>query len=1285
MAKKIKGIVVELGGDTSGLTKALSDADRALAATQRELNEVQKGLKLDPSNTVLLAQKQELLTQAIADTSAKLKALEDNAEKAKRAMEANAEWERQYKPLKEQIDAASKSLRELKDKQAEAKKAFEVGNLSAEDYARIKAETKDAEKALAELKEQKKQLDAQFADGHISPEEYREYQREVENTRSRLQGLQSELHNTGTSAEQAHKQISDFGTHAKETFTGVVKAAAAVAAAIIAVAKKASDTGAEFDKSMSGVAATMGYSVDEINTEGSEANKTFEKLRETAQAFGKSTEKSATEASSALNSMAQAGYKSEAAIAMLPSVLDLSSAGELELADSSKIVTKSQKALGLSMEETTQLIDQMARTASETNTDVSELGAGILKIGATARSIRGGTRELVENLGVLADNGYAGAEGGTHLRNVILSLQSAAKDGAVEINGVKVAIYDANGEMREMSDIYLDLNAAMDGLTTAEKDAEKSVIFNKTDLAAVNALLGTNVERWDELKGKIEDSSGAAHEMAETKLDNLAGDITLFKSAVEGAEIAVSDKLSPTLRETVQFGTEAVGKLTEGFGQGGLSGAVAAAHKIISEDLSEQAELIFGVEAAVDGVIGAFVTYKAAMLLSEGITALKTVNTLLAEGKTLTEALNAAQMANPYVLVATLAVGAAVAIKKLIDIQTDLIEETADSYDLLDEKQKEAVDNARELSKTIGESRDAWNKEREGVEKQADSYRALTEELYKLDSQQQISAKDRAIMKTISDKLNSSIKGLNIELDEQTGHLKTQRETINELIDGYERQAKAAAAQERLTELFKEQYEAEKRLKDVTAQREEAYKALAPLTEDLAEKQKALDEFTASHNSLQIWGAETEEQYRALTQAVDDATAAVNDQKDRIGALNGTFVDTSTSLHHVQDDIEGTKDIIGEMGSTMDGAAETFEEDADKISGSAKQMGQSIAESFDIEEEVNSAVSKIEEIIKAYDDKLAARTGTLQNWFEVNATVEGEDASFNSLSKALDKQISDMEKWTKDIDRLEKEGINQNFLDRLKDAGPASQALATELLKVPEKQRNEYANKWFEAYQSAATVAEQQLSAMKAENERQIESMISDLKDKSPDFAAAWKSLGGDAIDGYIEGLRDGKKLEELKAAVKEMVDAALEEVAEEQDSHSPAKKTMKEGGDFSEGYAVGMTDKLSDVVKAARNVVSKALGTAESMSTDAKKAADVKLPTMKAISTASSSTAPAAVQINAEDIAAATKKAFSELFSDNRSGVVYMDGREVGTIVYPTINEALGGELTLITKGCTT
>lgn len=1283
MAKKIKGITVQLGGDTSGLTKALSDADKSLAATQREINEVQKSLKLDPSNVTLMAQKQELLTKAISDTSAKLRALEENQGKAKRAFEANAEWERKYAPLKESIDKASASLKELKAKQDEAKKAFEAGTLSSEDYEKVKAETKEAEKALADLKEQKKQLDAQFADGHITAEEYRAYQREVENTRSQLQGLQTELSNTRVNAEEAHKKIADFGTHAKETFAGVAKAAAAVVAAIIAVGTKVLEAGQDFDKSMSGVAATMGYSVDELKTEGSEANKTFEQLRATAQAYGKSTEKSATEASTALNNMAQAGYNAKTAIEMLSSVLDLSSAGELELADSSNYVTNSQKALGLTLEETKELIDQMAKASSKTNTKVGELGDGILKIGGTAKTLSGGTRELVENLGVLADNSITAAEGGTHLRNIILSLEKAMKDGAIEINGVKVAVTDADGEMREMSEVFLDVEAAMSGLTKTGKDTELLKIFNKTDLAAVNAFLGTTAERWDELKNEIEDSAGAAHAMAETKLDNLAGDITLFKSALEGAEITISDKLNPKLRETVQFGTEMVSRLADGFGQGGLAGAVEQAHKVIAEQLGEEAELVFGVEAAVEGAVSAWLTYKGVTLLTEGIEALQAMLGLTQANTAATEELNAAQAANPYALIAALAVGAATAIKKLIDIQTDLIDETSNAYDLLDEQQKTAVDNVKAIAENVEKSRKAYQDETEVIENQAETYRGLAEELYKLDSQQVINTEDRVAMRAITEKLSKSVKGLNIELDEQTGHLKTQRKSIDEIINSYEKQAKAAAAQQRLTDLYVQQMESQSAYKKSLEKVEKAEQKLVDLQEQKNEAARAYNIYLSERGNSWIASDADLDKEKQLLDRLNQTTQALENQKDKLGGLRASYSAAGETMRGVQEDIDSTKNTISESEEQFGVLVDVMQTGFDVIAKGSEEMAKEVVSSLDISEAVEETTTKIENIIKEYEDKLKSRTGTLQSWFEVNATVSGEDASFTALNTALNKQITSFEKWKNDIAQLEKEGINENFLDKLKDAGPKSQELVSALLSVSPEQRNAYAGTWDEAYQSAADVAKTQLEGMRKETETQISTMLSEIETLSPEFATTFAGLADSAVDGYIEKIKE--RLPELKEWGKAIGSETMEGEKEETDSHSPSRKWAELADNDIDGYVNEFKRRMSDAVSAARKMADDTMNAASrlfggNIKTDIKganAAAQAAATTQNAVQTTA-----AAPTINAADIAKAVSDSLQELVSGDFTEEITLDSDVLAAKTYKKIDILIGRDTTFRTRG---
>lgn len=235
----------------------------------------------------------------------------------------------------------------------------------------------------------------------------------------------------------------------------------------------------------------------------------------------------------------------------LPTVLNLAAAGDIALADASDMVTDAMSALGMGVDEAETMVDQMAKTASTTNTSVAQLGEGILTIGATAKSIKGGTAELNTALGILANNGIKGAEGGTHLRNIILSLQNPTDKAAAQMEALGVSVYDSEGNMRSMNDILGDLNKSMDGMTSAEKSNIIGTIFNKTDLSSVNALLANTGSTWDDLQQKITASGGAAQQMADTQLDNLQGQITILKSALEGLAISFGELLMPAIKQIV--------------------------------------------------------------------------------------------------------------------------------------------------------------------------------------------------------------------------------------------------------------------------------------------------------------------------------------------------------------------------------------------------------------------------------------------------------------------------------------------------------------------------------------------------------------------------------------------------------------------------------------------------------------------------------------------------------------------------------------------------------------
>lgn len=364
---------------------------------------------------------------------------------------------------------------------------------------------------------------------------------------------------------------------------GIVNAAkiggaaiSATSAAALGFGKDAVKTGMDFDKSIAQVAATMGKTVEEVQD-----------LRDFAKQMGSETVFSATQSADALNYMALAGYDASESMEMLPNVLDLAASGAMDLATASDMVTDAQSALGLSALQTKEMVDQMAKGASTTNTSVSQLGEAILTIGATAKNVKGGTAELTQVLGLLADNGIKGAEGGTKLRNIITKLISPTKDGAAVLDSFGVSLYDAEGNMRSMQDVFEDLNSAMEGFTQEQRDKAMSDLFNTRDLAAVNALLNTSTERWNEVSDAIGNAEGAAKKMAETQLDNLAGDVTILKSAYEGLQISVSDLLSDGIRPFVQEATDMISQLSDAANEGGFEGLIDKASEIIPQILNE--------------------------------------------------------------------------------------------------------------------------------------------------------------------------------------------------------------------------------------------------------------------------------------------------------------------------------------------------------------------------------------------------------------------------------------------------------------------------------------------------------------------------------------------------------------------------------------------------------------------------------------------------------------------------------------------------------------------------
>lgn len=385
--------------------------------------------------------------------------------------------------------------------------------------------------------------------------------------------------------ETAGNSISIFGDVLKANLASdvieksaesIVSAFQKIGSAATGFVKDSVSTGMNFDTAMSQVAATMGKSVDEIQN-----------LRDFAKEMGATTKYSATESAEALNFMALAGYDAETSMAMLPNVMNLASAGAFDLARASDMITDTQTAFGISIERTTQMVDEMAKAASTGNTSVAQLGDAFLTVGGLAKELNGGfvtlsdgttasvdgIQELEIALTAMANAGVKGSEAGTHMRNLLMKLASPTEDATKLFEELGVSVFDDAGNMKSLKDIFGDLQNAFVGMNDQQKKLQAiSEIFNARDTASATALLDAIEQSWDNIGESILNAEGAAGRMAATQIKNLEGWKTMLASAKEGFQIGLSDMIKPMLTEFVKFGAEGFQGLTDAINQHGVSG-----------------------------------------------------------------------------------------------------------------------------------------------------------------------------------------------------------------------------------------------------------------------------------------------------------------------------------------------------------------------------------------------------------------------------------------------------------------------------------------------------------------------------------------------------------------------------------------------------------------------------------------------------------------------------------------------------------------------------------------
>lgn len=419
---------------------------------------------------------------------------------------------------------------------------------------------------------------------------------------------------TSISTKGFQSGLSSMSKIAGSAMKATTVVIATAATAIVGIGTAAVKVGMDFEAAMSEVQALSGATGSEFNM-----------LEKAAIDAGASTVFSASEAAAALKYMSLAGWDAEKSAKELGGVLNLAAASGMELAKASDMVTDYLSAFSNSAISAADFADLLAYAQANSNTSAEQLGEAYKNCAANLNAAGQDVQTVTSLLEAMANQGEKGSTAGTKLRAVMRDLTAQMDNGAVSINGTSIAVMDAEGNFRDLTDILTDVEKATDGMGDAQKAAALQSVFTDEAISGLNLIFNEGMESVAGYEEELRNCSGTAEEMAAVMNDNLKGQITLLGSALESLGISIYKGLDAPLKEVVKQANEYVGQLQEAFNEGGFSGMVTAIGTILADAVQKVAEFAPTIIEAALNLISAFCnSIKSAPGLADSVASLIT-------------------------------------------------------------------------------------------------------------------------------------------------------------------------------------------------------------------------------------------------------------------------------------------------------------------------------------------------------------------------------------------------------------------------------------------------------------------------------------------------------------------------------------------------------------------------------------------------------------------------------------------------------------------------------------
>lgn len=1012
---------------------------------------------------------------------------------------------------------------------------------------------------------------------------------------------------TELDTKQAAQEMSQFSGEAQKGFSNVKKVATVAASAIAAAAAAATAAvvklGSEFNEQMKIVQSISGATAEELDS-----------LAEKAKYMGSTTQFTAKEAGQAMEYMAMAGWKTKDMISGLDGVMYAAGASGESLASVADIITDGITAFGLSANDSSRFADVLAAAASNANTNIGMMGETFKYVAPVAGAMGYSIEDSAVSIGLMANSGIKASQAGTSLRQILLGLQGGAEITGEAFGTARIEVENADGTMRNLNDVVLELRTAFGQMTEAEKAQNAEMIAGKIGMSGLLAIVNAGESDFNKLTAAIANSTGTAQKMNEVRLDNLQGDITILDSTLQGLGIQIYDSFDSPFREAAQGAIKAVSSVSKELGRpetkksldnigdgmanlavsatklatkaipplisvadkaistfdvwapsiiavttamGAVKGintfmtASEAARKVIltAHEATKEMNVILGKKAAAEALdaaatkanmtvnssgqlvtkAGAIATAEetATVLASTGAISMKTLAVGVLSGNigvvTAAQMLwNAAMTANPIGL---LIAGLAAAVTG-IAVASKALKKESEAAKKTKETVTELAEEHEKLKDSISSAKNAFEDNKKAIETNASVAESLIKNIEKLADAENRNKGETKLLKGWIDELNSVMPELNIYYDEQTGKVEGLTDAVYSRIESIKEEAQAEAQREYITELYRQQAEAQMELEVSQYKLKEAIK-----------------EYGEDAYSTYLNATDTQKRYSASTKELEEIFGPLIEQEkaqaDTLNQLNGD-VENYRAVY------EQTMNTVVEKSAEADAANGEYAE-------SVKQLT----------EEQASVLSSLQGEYENLAESAANMFDKISGKSKVSVDEMLENLKYNQET---------VSQWADNIALLADKGLDSGLLEELRQAGPESAALVQEIVNAGEDKWNELSEQYAaageaskKAFATSMSVTDEVTQSVSAMAEAAHMALVNSVDN------AGFTEIGENISKGYAEGVTAG--IPSTEEATTEMAQKSTEAAKSELGISSPSKAFAQIGSYVAEGFANGVTE----------------------------------------------------------------------------------------------------------------